>query len=138
MKEEIETWAQWYPDKRIRGKYFIECMQLEDNNLTINFFPADNHANNHNNDITLVFENIIAYRDIDEGYRLKASHVFIEDPTEESGPWTFFKVYHSHYVKWLVGQSLGEINLTKITHFGIAGANFILDVIACSEPIVKI
>lgn len=130
----IENWIKWHPIENLSENYFIETMYMEDGNLIVNLF-----CSRTNNRLTFIFKNILAYRSVEEGYRLTIPNYFTQDTGQNLyGCWTFFKVCNSNYVQWLTEQVSHKINLSQVIHFGIASANCIVDIITCNEPIIKI
>jgi hypothetical protein len=77
----------------------------------------------------IIFEGVVAYRNINESYRLKSL------PLNESR--TLFRVKNSTWTPWLCEESGGVLLAEKLTHFAIFTPEDFLDVVTQCDPIAE-
>jgi hypothetical protein len=130
-----EQWLQWKPAENLAKAHFVETIIDEMDRLIITLFESYEQ----NKTFQLIFDNtVIAYRSVDEGYRLMTPDNCVQNNgTNLWRGWTFFKASNSSYINWLQEQSDEKINLNVVTHFVVFAENFIVDVAAINEPIIK-
>lgn len=130
-----EKWVKWEPVENLAKVHFIEIVKDGMSSLVITFFED----RNQNKTFQLIFdETVIAYRNVDEGYRLTIYDKCIQDDGKDLyGNWTFFKAINSDYMQWLKEQTNMAFDFELSTHFVIYTVNAVVDVVAISEPIIK-
>lgn len=130
-----EQWTKWEPAENLAKAHFVETIIDEMDRLIITLFES------YKQDKTfqLIFDNtVIAYRSVDEGYRLMTPDKCVQDNGANLWRgWTFFKASNSSYINWLQEQSDKEIDLNVVTHFVVFTENIIIDIVAINEPIIK-
>lgn len=130
-----ERWIKWEPAKDLAKAHFVETIIDEMDRLIITLFESQGK----NITFQLIFDDtVIAYRSVDEGFRLLVSENCIQDDgTDLWGQWTFFKARNSSYIYWLDEQSTAASSLSLINHFVIVAENVIIDIAAFNEPIIN-
>ena len=79
--------------------------------------------------LRMTFEGLVAYRNINESYRLRSL------PSGE--PWTLFRVESSSWISWICEES-GEVLIPgQLLHFAIFTPEDVLDVVTQCEPSVE-
>lgn len=79
------------------------------------------------------FENYLAYRNADEGARLKSLQLF---PTN-SREWCLFKSYQSDFIEWIVTESNGIYTIDQITHYIFMTPNDVIEILSLDEPEIE-
>lgn len=79
------------------------------------------------------FDNYIAYRNSDEGARLKSLNLFPNDSRE----WCLFQSNNSEFIDWIVSESSGIYLKESITHYYFATPNDIVEVLSLDEPEIE-
>lgn len=76
------------------------------------------------------FDNYIAYRNSDEGARLKSLNQFPSNCRE----WCLFKTNDSDFIKWIVDESMGIYSSNDIIHYFFTTSDDIIEVLSLNEP----
>ncbi len=135
MKKMEEIWTRWEPTAKLSQKYYVDT--ITDNIKGLSIILSD--SDNEDSKLEIVFDNSVhAYRSTDESYRLKMlNYIDEKHGTEFYSQWTLFKVINSEYLEWISTQSFGIADSEKLTHFAIAAADSIIDIIAAYEPKIE-
>ena len=131
----MEEWSRWEPIKGVSGKFFVDVLTMTEDGLLIKL------SNWKNSDkIEIAFNGLIdAYRYTNDSFCFKIpSELSKRYPDDFYSNWTFFKVTHSDYLKWLSEKSATWSNEFDFVHFCIIGGDEIVDILARYEPDVKI
>jgi hypothetical protein len=129
----IEQWERYTPIEGLATKYDIKSISLTKAGLTI-ILLDDKH-----NKVRVFFSNpIYSYRILEEGFRL----VTMADLSERYGGdfygyWTFLKVTHSSYAKWLSESSSNISDALRVQHFVLVTVNFFVDILHDDDPTVN-
>jgi hypothetical protein len=131
-----EQWVKWEPIKGLSANYYVDS--ISDNMKGFKIVLSE--AKNENKKIHIIFKDAVyAYRSTEEGFRLDMLYYLkAQYGAKFYSEWSFFKITDSAYLKWLSEQSYGITDRLNFTHFCIFTMNFVLDIIAAYEPIVKI
>ena len=129
----MEEWIRWEPIKNLSGKYYLDnlihsadefIVKLSDDKQKVELYSK-------------LF--IDAYRYTNKNYQLKVSKKLSEKYGNNFYQnWTFFKVNNSEYLAWISKKSGTWSDYIGLQHYCILGSDEIIDVLALSEPIVKI
>ena len=132
----LEQWIQWEPVKNLSNKYYIESISDNYKEFKIIFCNQKNSEEK----LSMIFQGSIgSYKWTDETFRLKTlSYLDEHYPEDFYSEWTFFKVIHSSYLKILSEESCGISDSRILIHFSFIEHNAIFDIIASSEPTIKI
>ena len=131
----IERWIRWEPIKGLSKKYYIES--ITDNIRGFKIILSD--SNDENKKLQITFGNSVdSYKSTYESFQQK----MLFDLEQKYGPdffteWTYFKVLNSEYLAYLSQQSYGITDSLSLMHFSFISMEFIVDIIASSEPKVK-
>lgn len=79
------------------------------------------------------FDNYIAYRNTDEGARLKSLNQFPYNSRE----WCLYKTHESDFIQWIKEESNGIYSSNTITHYFFATQDDIVEVLSVEEPDYK-
>jgi hypothetical protein len=79
------------------------------------------------------FDNYVAYRNADEGARIKSISLFPNDSRE----WCLFKTQNNEFVDWIVNESSGIYLKESITNYIFATPNDIIEVLSLDEPEIE-
>lgn len=120
MKSEI--WNRWIPDKNLSKKYYIDEVSYKDDDLTV--YLSDDCGQR----IVVVWDCIIeSYTCTEETNRTKRYN-------DETSQWTFFEIYDSKYICWLIEESCNILSARGLHHICIIGDNLVIDVVASEYP----
>ena len=128
----MEEWIRWEPLKNISGRYYIDFFGMVGEEWDLVIKLSDK---NKKKQVEIRFEGVIAsYRYTNESYCFgifgELSKKYGDDFYVN---WSFFKINHSEYIKWITEKSYD----LGFTHFCIIGGDEVLDIVASYEPIVK-
>ena len=130
-----EQWIQWKPLEQLSTKYYIDSVIDKVDSFKINLIDAKSEKEK----IEILFsEGVEAYTRVEESFRVKIIHELGKKyGAEFYGDWTFFKVHHSEYIKWLSDQSYQWSDTHNFIHFCLITADAIMDIITTYEPTVN-
>jgi hypothetical protein len=129
-----EVWEKWIPIDNLLDKYYIDCVEdSRKNGFMIRLSSEDEKSN-----LTMCWDGVV------ESYRCSEESVLSDlysntelNSNTELTTWTFFKIKNSEYLDWIHKKSMGIYDTVPLQHFGIIGANSVIDVISQIVPIVK-
>lgn len=123
MKGEI--WNKWIPNKKLSRKYYVDKIFDEDR---LEIYLSDDNEES----IIVIWDCIVeSYICTEEVNRSKNYNRLTSE-------WTFFEIYNSKYIAWLVEESNTILDTNGLKHICIVSSNFIVDVVAFEYPeIVK-
>lgn len=123
MKDEI--WNKWMPNKSLSRKYYVDKIFDEDR---LEIYLSDDKGQS----IIVIWDCIVeSYICTEEVNRSKNYNRLTSE-------WTFFEIYNSKYIAWLVEESNIILDTNGLKHICIVSANSVIDVIAFEYPeIVK-
>lgn len=84
--------------------------------------------------VELLFENNLAYRNLDESQRLKT----LNENSILTKKWSFFKTKDSSFLDWFNNESYNIYKTEKLTHYIIVTPNDIVDIITDEEPKINV
>lgn len=119
MKDEI--WNKWIPNIELSRKYYVDKIHDEDR-LEIYL------SNDEGQSIIVIWDCIVeSYICTEEVNRSKNYNMLTSE-------WTFFEIYNSKYIAWLVEESNTILDTNGLKHICIVSANSIIDVVAFEYP----
>jgi len=77
-----------------------------------------------------IFDEYIAYRNSDEGARLKSHNLFPSNSRE----WCLFKTDNSEFINWIIDESTGIYSSNEIIHYFFTTSDDIIEVLSLNEP----
>jgi len=77
-----------------------------------------------------IFDEYIAYRNSDEGARLKSHNLFPSNSRE----WCLFKTDNSEFINWIIDESTGIYSSNEIIHYFFRTSDDIIEVLSLNEP----
>ncbi len=80
--------------------------------------------------LKILFENHLAYRNIDEGDRLR---LWDEHP-ETQGKHSFYNVENSEWVQWFLKENSGKYEPEEVSHYSIHTPNDVIDILSIGAP----
>jgi len=130
-----EQWTRWEFAPDIAGKYDVESLIANLDGLFIKLHSSDNKRK-----IELTFTPCAdAYRQTSESFMFDLPN---ELETKYGGDffaqWSFFKIKDSAYLAWLAKQSRDYSTEFEFVHFCVLGQDSVIDIIARTEPHIKI
>jgi hypothetical protein len=123
-----EVLRPWLVDARVAGRIAVSGLRDEDDGLTIlitdesGTFPR----------ATIVFGEVVAYRNINESYRLRTW----SENDMASLP-SLVTVDNSRWVRWLCDESQGTLAPDALVHYAVYTADDCIDVVSRGVPIVR-
>lgn len=116
-----ETWNKWIPNIELSRKYYVDKIYDEDR-LEIYL------SNDEGQSIIVIWDCIVeSYICTEEVNRSKNYNTLTSE-------WTFFEIYNSKYIAWLVEESNTILDTNGVKHICIVSANYIIDVVAFEYP----
>ena len=108
----------------------ISIIGLHDDLHGFRIIIKDDESDRH---FKFTFNNYIAYRNSDEGARLKSYHLFPSNSRE----WCLFNTFNSDFIDWIVTESTGIYSHKDITHYFFTTSDDIIEVLALDEPLIE-
>ena len=124
-----EAWITWRPLDDLPVPLSFSALRDDEEGFRILLEPPAGHPRSDEL-LRVRFAKVMAYRNIDEGYRLRESQTSGE-------PSPLWRVEHSEFLAWFHHSSRDIYRDWKIVHYAIATDDDIIDVLSPSEPIVE-
>ena len=121
-------YKKWIPIDGIPKRLFCEAIHDDYEGFRILLRGEDNSSSM----LRITFESLLAYRNIDEGNRLKT----MEQATN-FGSSSLYIVEDSTWIKWFNEESYGIHKSNKIIHYAIYTPNDCIDVLSEYEPKIE-
>jgi hypothetical protein len=130
-----EEYGRWVPLENIPLRLVCESIHDGDKGLSMVFREQADlgkiSKNQNTRSIRIIFDPAIAYRNIDESYRVRTFD------THQDRIGSLFVVKNSEWVSWLHEESYGMYVDNKIIHYAIFTLNDCIDILAEFEPTVE-
>ena len=130
-----EKWIRWKPKLNLTSFYFVCRRRFFGNSLEI--FLSDPYEKEK--DLKFLFDNSVLFYGVTEE-RCRLSTIGYLGQTYNGSllaEWSFFKVFNSEALSYILSLSETEVDGKELTHFSIVDDDLILDVIASKEPEVS-
>jgi len=122
----VQRFRHWVPGRNVPSRMFVESLKDDSEGLHVLLRGEGEGAPT----LHLLFEAVVAYRSINESYRL-ATWRSIESQRPLT---TLLIVENSRWVDWLVRESGGVLQAEQLTHFAIYSLEDCIDIVTEFEP----
>ena len=123
----MNIYHEWIPMENIPSRLY--CEGLYDDYEGFRVLLKGEETNSRQ--FQICFESVLAYRNIDEGDRLRTLH---ELPMERKVP--LFIVEESSFIRWFHEESCDIHRNRDVKHYAIYTSNDCIDVISSQVPLV--
>lgn len=128
MKALREQYTPWLPVRGLGKEVDVETVVDGPDGLTVKLIYAEAKTR-----MTLNFEQTIAFRSIDESFRVRKWNEFLLEKQELSA---MYKVKKSNWAKWLKEEAAGFLSERSIVHYCIFTSEDCLDIVTDIPPTI--
>lgn len=123
-----EIWSTWKPLADLPVALHFKALRDDEEGFRILLEPPDDHVR-AGELLRISFAKVMAYRNVDEMYRLRDSQASGE-------PSSIYRIENSEFLAWFHHSSCDIYTDMEVVHYAVETSNDIIDVLSPSEPIV--
>ena len=124
-----QCFTLWEPLDGLPSTLYLEALHDDYEGLRIVLATANRAAPF----LRLVFDSVVAYRNINESYRL-ATWMATQDRRPHA---SLLRVTNSEWVDWLIRESGGVLSRDTLTHYAIYTPEDCVDIVTQFKPTVE-
>ena len=128
-----EKWIAWNPATIPEGQYELIRLEQSWDGVKLTFDDEKYRV------VVTYHDNLLSFRSCDEGDRWRTvAEVLSRNDGKFFKNKLLFKVENSNYKKWFQSESYDKWDESEYEHHAFVTVNDIIDVLAFSEPVVKV